>query len=170
LSPSADTPLEVEKLSFTVFSFNSTNSKAIKAGRKNWKTLETKEPATRLRYSTMSVRYVTIEKRYGISDPKITPKSVTKQVAFSALILFLFARTYNTAKNSANPPKLRNKLANVKTVWKSTALLKSEEFERAIRTANDKKINPIDNPKAATKAMIDFFTRFSTKLHFIANG
>jgi hypothetical protein len=58
----------------------------------------------------------------------------------------------------------------VKTVWKSTALLNSEEFERAIRTANDKNINPIDNPKAATKAPIDFFTSFSTKLHFIANG
>jgi hypothetical protein len=54
-------------------------------------------------------------------------------------------------------------LAKVKTVSKSTALLKSEEFERAIRAANDKNINPIDNEKAATKAIRDFSLVFSSK-------
>jgi hypothetical protein len=77
----------------------------------------------------MSDRYVTIENRYGNSQP-IIPKSAVKHVDFSTLILLLFARTQNTAKNSANPPKLRNMLAKMKIVWKSTALLKSEEFER----------------------------------------
>jgi hypothetical protein len=40
----------------------------------------------------MSVRYATIENRYDISEPKITPKSATKDVDFSALILLFFAR------------------------------------------------------------------------------
>ena len=57
-------------------------------------------------------------------------------------------------------------LAKMKIVWKSTALLKIEEFERAIRSANDKNVNPTDKTKVATKAIRDFYL----KLALIANG
>ena len=82
---------EASKLLFDLFPLNSTNSKAVKAGKKKTKTLDTTEPAAMLRYRPNCDWYRKIFDRYRIAGPTVTPKSRAMTVDFPARTLLRVA-------------------------------------------------------------------------------